>query len=138
MDFDYDYNWSAWDPWAGIPDEYNLGAALTRGQVAAGRGDVAALLWENAAGATRSFTYRQLDALSSRFASSLGRLGVKGGDRVFLRLCNLPEFYIAALGTAKLGAVFIPSSTQFRATEAEYRLRDSGAIGAIPPTGLPE
>src|SRR5262249_11417792 len=138
MALDYDRTWSTWNPWAGIPEEYNLGAALTRGQVAAGRGDVPALLWENAAGATRSFTYRQLDAVSSRFASSLGRLGVKRGDRVFLRLCNLPEFYVAALGIAKLGAVFVPSSTQFRTSEVEYRLRDSGAVAAITTTGLVE
>jgi acetyl-CoA synthetase len=138
MAFDYDRIWSTWDPWAGIPQQYNLGAALTQGQVAAGRGDVPALLWENAAGATRSFTYRQLDALSSRFASSLAGLGVERGDRVFLRLPNLPEFYIAALGIAKLGAVFIPSSTQFRTSEVEYRLRDSGAVAAITTTGLIE
>jgi acyl-coenzyme A synthetase/AMP-(fatty) acid ligase len=138
MSFDYDRIWSTWDSWAGIPEEYNLGAALTRGQVDAGRGAVVALLWENAAGARCFLTYRQLDAVSSRFASSLGRLGVKRGDRVFLRLCNLPEFYIAALGIAKLGAVFIPSSTQFRTSEVEYRLRDSGAVAAITTTGLVE
>lgn len=138
MGFDYHQIWPSWNPWAGIPEEYNLGAALTQGQVRAGRGDVPALLWENAAGATRSFTYRQLDALSSRLASSLERLGVKRGDRVFLRLPNVPEFYIAALGIAKLGGVFIPSSTQFRAAEVEYRLRDSGAVAAITTTGLVE
>ena len=138
MPFEYDRVWSAWDPWAGIPEKYNLGAALTQGQVAAGRGDVPALLWENAAGATRSFTYRELDALSSRFASSLARLGVKRSDRVFLRLSNLPEFYIAAMGIARLGAVFVPSSTQFRTSEVEYRLRDSGAVAAITTTGLVE
>src|SRR6516165_6542233 len=60
MPFDYSQIWSAWDPWAGIPAEYNLGDALTAGQVRAGRGEVPALLWENAAGSTRLFTYRQL------------------------------------------------------------------------------
>jgi len=138
MAFDYNQIWSSWDPWKGIPEEYNLGAALTAGQVHAGRGEVPALVWENAAGATRSYTYRQLDALSSRLASSLARLGVKRGDRVFLRLPNLPEFYIAALGVAKLGGVFIPSSTQFRASEVEYRLRDSAAVAAITTTSLVE
>jgi acyl-coenzyme A synthetase/AMP-(fatty) acid ligase len=138
MPFDYHQIWSAWDPWAGIPAEYNLGDALTAGQVRAGRGDVSALVWENASGAARSFTYRQLDALSSRLASSLARLGVKRGDRVFLRLPNVPEFYIAALAIAKLGGVFIPSSTQFRTSEVEYRLRDSGAVAAITTTGLIE
>src|SRR4051794_11584115 len=121
----------AFDPWAGIPERYNLGVALTAGQVRQGRGDKPALLWENAAGRTRSYTYRQLDALSTRFASALHRLGVRRGDRVLLRLPNRPEFYVAALGAAKLGAVFIPSSTQFHEGEVRYRLRDSQAVAAL-------
>ncbi|HEY3963222.1 MAG TPA: AMP-binding protein [Planctomycetaceae bacterium] len=136
MSFDYSRVWSNWDPWRSIPAEYNLGEALTRGQVQADRGDVVALHWENAAGASRAWTYRQLDVATSRLASSLARLGLKFGDRVFLRLPNIPEFYIAALAVAKLGAVFIPSSTQFRASEVEYRLKDSGAVAAISTSGL--
>ena len=37
-----------WDPWSVIPPLYNLGVALTRGQVDHGRGNKPALLWENA------------------------------------------------------------------------------------------
>jgi acetyl-CoA synthetase len=128
--------WSSWDPWAGIPTDYNLGVALTHGQVLEGRGDKTALLWENAVGAARALTYGELDVLSNRLASSLVGLGVGRGDRVFLRLPNVPEFYIAALAIAKLGGVFIPSSTQFRTGEVEYRLKDSGAVAAITTTGL--
>src|SRR5207249_784574 len=51
-------------------------------------------------------------------------------------LPNLPEFYMAALGIAKLGAVFIPSSTQFREAEVAYRLQDSAAVAAITTAGL--
>lgn len=138
MSFEYERIWKSWDPWAGIPHEYNLGVALTAGQVQAGHGDKLALLCENAAGETRTLTYRQLDAVSNRLASSLSRLNVRRGDRVFLRLPNVPEFYIAALAVAKLGGVFIPSSTQFRTTEVAYRLRDSGAVAAITTTGLVE
>src|SRR5690606_29329455 len=64
------------------------------------------------------------------------RLGVQRGDRVLLRLPNLPEFYLASLAAAKLGAIFIPTSTQFREAEIEYRLRDSGAVAVITTTGL--
>jgi len=138
MSFDYEKVWSSWHPWSVIPPEYNLGVALTAGIVTGGRGGRAAIHWENAAGASRSFTYAELDALSNRLASSLVRLGVKRGDRVFLRLPNIPEFYIAALAVAKIGGVFIPSSTQFRASEVEYRLKDSGAVVAITTTGLVE
>lgn len=131
MSLNYDQLCREWNPWQWIPEYYNLGVALTHGQVDQGRGDKAALLWENAAGQCRSFTYAQLDALSSRFAASLTRLGVSRGDRVFLRLPNRPEFYIAALAVAKLGGVFIPSSTQFREAEVRYRLNDSEAVAAV-------
>jgi acyl-coenzyme A synthetase/AMP-(fatty) acid ligase len=134
--FDYSAHWRREDPWAGIPARYNLGEALTAGNVAAGRGSRVCLTWENSEGASRQLTYAQLDALSSQFASALAGLGVQRGDRVFLRLPNLPEFYIAALGVAKLGCVFIPSSTQFRAAEIAYRLHDSGAVAVVTTTHL--
>src|SRR5690348_5043803 len=97
MGFDDSRVGSRWDPWNFIPPEYNLGEALTRGQVEAGRGGKVAIVWEYAARASRSLTYAELDATTSRLASSLVRLGVKHGDRVFLRLPNIPEFYVAAL-----------------------------------------
>lgn len=136
MSFDYHAVWSSWNPWSAIPSDYNLGVHLTHGQVLAGRGDKVALFWENAAGVCRVLTYRQLDVLTNSLASSLQRLGLQRGDRVFLRLPNVPEFYLAALAVAKLGGVFIPSSTQFRASEVEYRLKDSGAVAAITTTSL--
>src|SRR5690349_11710214 len=136
MSFDDPQVGPDWNPWGPIPPEFNLGEALTRAQVEAGRGGKAAILWENAAGASRSLSYSELDAASSRLASSLAGLGVRRGDRVFLRLPNIPEFYIAALAVARLGGVFIPSSTQFRASEVAYRLKDSGAVAAITTSGL--
>jgi acetyl-CoA synthetase len=55
---------------------------------------------------------------------------------VFFRLPNRPEFYIAALAVAKLGAIFIPSSTQFLTAEVCYRLKDSQAVAAITTSRL--
>lgn len=119
------------DPWAAIRERYNLGVALTRGNVEAGRGRRVCLTWENSLGESRTLTYAEIDEASSRLASALSKLGIERGDRVLLRLPNVPEFYVAALGIAKLGAVFIPTSTQFRAAEIAYRLRDSGAVAAV-------
>ncbi|MDW8223639.1 MAG: AMP-binding protein [Gemmatales bacterium] len=132
----YEEIWRAWNPWQFIPERYNLGVHLTRGQVERGLGDKRALLWENAQGDTAQYTYAELDALSNRLASALARLGVRRGDRVLLRLPNIPEFYIAALAIAKLGGVFIPTSTQFRRDEIAYRLRDTEAVAAITTTHL--
>src|SRR5262245_7098995 len=94
MSCDYGTLWKSWNPWAHIPEQYNLGVALTAGIVASGRGDKPALHWSNHDGATRTLTFRELDRLSDRLAVSLQRLGIGFGDRVFLRLPNIPEFYI--------------------------------------------
>jgi acetyl-CoA synthetase len=105
-------------------------------QVEAGRGGKVAILCENAVHASRSLSYSELDAVTSRLALLLAGLGVKRGDGVFLRLPNIPEFYLAALAVAKLGGIFIPSSTQFLVSEVPDRLMDSGAVAAITTNGL--
>lgn len=127
---------ATWDPWSVVPVRCNLGVELTSAQVKAGRGERTALLWENAAGATTQLTFRQLDALSSRLASALAELGLQRGERVFLRLPIIPEFYIAALAVSKLGGVWLPTSTQFRESEVAYRLKDAGVAAVITSTHL--
>jgi acetyl-CoA synthetase len=136
MTQDYPELCRTWSPWEFIPQHYNLGTGLTREQVAAGKGDKPAILWEDASGRFRRFTYSELDVLTNRLASSLRRLGVARGDRLFLRLPNRAEFYIAALAIAKLGAVFIPSSTQFHAGEVGYRLNDAEAVAVVTTSRL--
>lgn len=138
MSLNTDPVWSTWNPWSFIREQYNLGVDLTTEQVRRGHGSRVALYWENADGDSRSVTYRELDELSTRFAAALQWRGVRREDRVFLRLPNIPEFYVAALGVAKLGGVFIPSSTQFRASEVQYRLRDSGAVAVVASADLLE
>ena len=136
MNYDYPPLSACWDPWARIPKRYNLGVGLTTDQVKQGHGNKIAIYWENAVGDKRCLTYQELDVLSTRLAISLQYRGIQRGDRVLLRLPNIPEFYIAALGIAKLGGVFIPSSTQFRAGEIQYRLNDAGAAAVIVSTHL--
>lgn len=138
MAVDYQQLCQSWNPWANIPEQYNLGSALTRDQVRQGHGSKPALVWENGSGHSLQLTYAELDAVTNRLASSLQQLGVRRGDRVFLRLANRPEFYVAALAVAKLGGVFIPSSMQFREHEVRYRLNDSEAVVAITTTRLGE
>lgn len=48
-DFDYDHLARTWDPWKPIPKRYNLGTALTRGNVAAARGERVVRTRENPA-----------------------------------------------------------------------------------------
>jgi len=81
-------------------------------QIAAGRGNKAAIIWEGeplapAAGqgeGIRRLTYQQLKDEVCRFANALKSLGVKKGDRVTIYLPMVPEAVVAMLACARLGA----------------------------------
>lgn len=80
-------------------------------QIASGRGDKVAILWEGepekhpgGGGEVRRITYKQLKDDVCRFANGLKNLGVKRGDRVTIYLPMIPEAAVAMLACARLGA----------------------------------
>jgi acetyl-CoA synthetase len=81
--------------------------------VAAGLGNKVAIRWIAKDESRHDFTYADLKARTNRFANALRSLGVMQGDRVFCLLGRVPDLYIAALGTLKLGAVFCPMFSAF-------------------------
>ncbi len=64
-------------------------------------------------GTRRDFTYADLAGQTSRFANVLGGLGLGAGDRVCVMADRIPELVIAALGTLKARAVFMPLFAAF-------------------------
>ncbi|MDW8261541.1 MAG: acetate--CoA ligase [Phycisphaerales bacterium] len=78
-------------------------------QIAAGRGEKTALVWEgeplsDGRPETRRLTYRQLRDEVCRFANGLKSLGVRRGDRVTIYMPMVPEAVVAMLACARLGA----------------------------------
>lgn len=51
----------------------------------------------------RQFTYAELDAKSSRLASSLMRRGISSGDTALVQLPNVAEFYVVFFALLKIG-----------------------------------
>jgi len=70
--------------------------------------DAVAIRWIGRDLGVQDFSYRDLAALTSRFAHLLERLGTAPGERVYSLLGRVPELYVAALGTLKAGRVFSP------------------------------
>jgi acetyl-CoA synthetase len=113
------------------------------------RGEHVAIRWLGKSSEVRDYTYRQLRALTNRFANVLDCLGVRRGEGVFALAGRLPELYVTALGTLKLGGVFCPLFSAFgpepirarmsigRArvlvtTEALYRRKVAALRGGLP------
>jgi long-chain acyl-CoA synthetase len=74
-----------------------------------------------------SLTWSQVADRVQALAGGLATLGVGRGDCVALMLSNRPEFHIADLAVAMLGATPFSIYTTYPAGEIEYLLRDSEA-----------
>jgi long-chain acyl-CoA synthetase len=85
-------------------------------------GDKTALVIEG-----RSFSFRELNDLSSALAANLVDLGVKPGDRVTLYAPNSWEWIVSYYGALKAGAVINPVNVMLTPAEIAYVTRDCGA-----------
>ena len=74
-----------------------------------------------------SFTYFQIDELSTIIASNLISLGVEKGDRVAIWAPNMNEWVLSAIGIHKAGGVLVPINTRMKGKEAAYILNNSKA-----------
>ena len=79
------------------------------------------------------FTYRELENLVDRAASSLRRLGVRPRDVVTVQLPNWWEFVVTAFACSKIGAVVNPVMPILRERELLYILNFCEAKVFIVP-----
>ncbi|HEX3036639.1 MAG TPA: acyl-CoA synthetase [Thermodesulfobacteriota bacterium] len=137
MSFNYENLCRSWK-WE-IPTFYNIGRDCTdkHAKRESHRNKVA-LYWANEEGETRSFTFSDLARLTNQVGNALLSIGFQKGDRLIIRLPNIPEFLLAFLGVIKIGAVPIPSSSMFTSEEIGYLLEDSGARGVVTTPELYE
>ncbi|MCZ7525153.1 MAG: acyl--CoA ligase [Acidimicrobiia bacterium] len=75
----------------------------------------------------RRLTFGEHDTAVRQVAASLGRFGVRPGDRVAILSANNPEWVITFWATAVLGAVAVPLNAWWKAEELAFGLEDSGA-----------
>jgi len=83
-------------------------------------------------------SWRELHHAVTRCAGGLGLRGVAAGDRVALPLGNEPEFVIAVLACAWLGAVAVPISPRAAASELATMLDDAEPALLIAASALVE
>jgi acetyl-CoA synthetase len=96
-------------------------------QVAAGRGDKVAIVFESDDGQVTRTTYAQLLAQTCRMANALKSLGVRKGDRVVIYMPMSVEGVVAMQACARLGAVHSVVFGGFSAHALRDRVADTGA-----------
>ena len=80
------------------------------------------------AGEERSWTYRDIDSMSSRIANGLAAHGIGKGETVLAMLPDCVEFIAAWCGLAKLGAVQVPVNTHLRGAALAERIASRAPV----------
>jgi len=109
----------------------NAVSAFLDDRIAAGQGDRTAIVTPR-----RTFTYRELLALSCRAGNALRNLGVEAEQRVALALPDGIDFTALFFGALRIGAVAVPLNTRLRPEQHAALLRDSGAKVLVCGAGI--
>lgn len=89
-------------------------------------GDREALCFED-----RRWTFAEFAAEVDRCAKGLIALGVEPGERVALWMTNRPEWLVAMVAIAKIGAALVPLNTRYRTDDVAYTLAQSHSATLI-------
>jgi acetyl-CoA synthetase len=130
--------WSKVLDWSGAPvakwfvgGQINVSVNCLDRQVAEGRGNKRAFVWEGEPGDTRTLTYSELLDEVCRCANALKSLGVKRGDRVAIYMPMIPETAVAMLACARIGAAHSVVFGGFSATALRERILDGDCTAVI-------
>ncbi|HSW67365.1 MAG TPA: AMP-binding protein, partial [Bacteroidales bacterium] len=96
-----------------------------------GKADKYALLWENAMGIEKKYTYNDVRLASNTIGQFLRTLGVQPEERVCLFLDRIPELYLGFLGILKIGAIAQPLFSAFGEESLFVRLDNAETTAII-------
>jgi crotonobetaine/carnitine-CoA ligase len=71
------------------------------------------------------YSYRQVNELANSYAAGLRELGVKAGDTVALFMGSSPECVFTTFGVNKLGAIWVPTNTDYKGEWLRSSFEDS-------------
>jgi 2-aminobenzoate-CoA ligase len=115
------------DEFRNIPQKFNSTEVLLD-QTAAKYGDKVAIYFDE-----QRVTYKQLQASVNRVANGLKKLGVEEGDRVLMRMPNIPPIIVCNFAIIKIGAVSLPTSVLFSRETVVHARRGCRACRAARP-----
>jgi acetyl-CoA synthetase len=115
-----------------VPALFNIGeACCARWAALPDAAERVAIEALDASGASRSYSYLELQQQAARLAQVLAGLGVARGDRVAIVMPQRFETAVAYMAVLQMGAVAMPLSMLFGPEALEFRLQDSDTTVAI-------
>lgn len=90
-----------------------------------------AMLWVDDEGTEKRYTFAELSRLSRRLANVLKSQGVQKGERVFVLMPRLVEWWIANLACLRMGTIMVPGTGQLTAKDLQYRFDAAQGVAII-------
>ena len=125
-----DYQYSYDNDRLEVPEYFNFGFDVVD-KWAQDRTKMALISIDSSGSQAQYHTFWDLKVLSDKYANALKTQGIKKGDRVFIMLPRIPEWYVVMIGLFKLGAIPMPGTTLLTAKDIEYRITQAEASMAI-------
>ncbi|XP_059548388.1 acyl-coenzyme A synthetase ACSM1, mitochondrial-like [Myotis daubentonii] len=101
------------------------------------RGPNPALWWVNSQGDEVKWSFRELTDFTCRAANVFTQTcGLQQGDRLALILPRVPEWWLVAVGCIRTGIISMPGTTQLKAKDILYRLKQSHAQSIVTTDAL--
>jgi acetyl-CoA synthetase len=126
----HDYDETVRDFSFKIPEYFNFGFDVV--DMRAADRTKLALVWASRDGEEiHKYTFYDLQCLSNRFANVLRKKGFVKGDRLFVMVPRVVEWYVVMLGCFKLGVIPLPAPNILVPKDVAYRVNQAGAVGAV-------
>jgi acetyl-CoA synthetase len=113
-----------------VPEFYNFTFDCVDKRAA--ESDSVALVWVDTDGETfKEYKFSDLSKMASRFANLLKEEGYEKGDKLYVMVPRVVEWFAVMLGCFKLGVVPMPAPKILQPNDINYRLSASHARGAV-------
>ncbi|MBO8167737.1 MAG: AMP-binding protein [Thermoanaerobacteraceae bacterium] len=124
-DYDKTYAEFKWE----VPEYFNFARDVV--DKWAEENDKLAMWWVDDHGNERKFNFSDFKVRSSKLANVLKDQGIGKGDRVFLLLPRVPEWWESMLALMRLGAIIMPGTSQLKPKDIKYRFEASQGVAII-------
>ena len=114
-----------------VPERFNAVLDIVDGWATEDPDALAVLSVNGAGDIVAAQSAADIARASRQTARALIELGVGKGDRVFVMLPRIAEWYAALLGAMRIGAIPMPGPTLLTAKDIAYRFDQTGASAAI-------
>ena len=114
-----------------IPDRYNFTGDVMLRRAAETPDKLALIAIEPDGTTVNRYTFGDLADMAHRTSHLLRSHDIGRGDKVFVQVPRIVEFYAALLGCFQIGAVPMPGTTQLMSKDQQYRIERSAAAAVI-------